>query len=164
VKVTDAVRPGATGMPEARADVALASLVTLGRTLLASKRADVRARIALYALTAAQLGEAEKVATETASVAGKAKSPKSAVQRADVDLWDGLNLAILEQVRRAFANASALDPTITTLGFVSLRTQAGAKGKRDPGGAAGTPGGDPAKDGGAAPTAGAAKKTCLSTG
>ncbi|MDO9018054.1 MAG: hypothetical protein Q7V43_14155 [Myxococcales bacterium] len=132
VKVTAAVRPGATGMPEARADVALAALAALGRTLLASKSPDVRQRAALYALGPAQLDEAEKVAAATAAVAGRAKSPRSVAKRATVDRWDGLNLTILERVTRAFGRASAVDATIPALDFVSLRSRTNAKGKGDP--------------------------------
>ena len=148
VKVTAAVRPGATGLPEARADVALASLAALGRTLLTSRKADVQQRIELYALTEAQLAEAEAVAAQTAVIAGKAKAPKAVTKQAEVDLWDGLNLAILEQVTRAFARGSAVDPTVPTLGFVSLRSRVAAKGKKAPGSAGKAPGS-------ASPTSGA---------
>jgi hypothetical protein len=132
VKVTAAVRPAAAGMPEARADVALAALAAFGRTLLASTKSDVRQRAALYALTAAQLDEAEAVAAQTAAVAGKAKNPKSVAKQADVDRWDGLNLTLLERVTRAFGRASAVDPTVPALGFVSLRSRVTAKGKVEP--------------------------------
>lgn len=133
VKVTAAVRPGASGMPEARADVGLASLVALGRPLLASKKADVQVRVKLYALTEKQLAEAETLAAETAKLAGKAGAPKRVVTQADVDLWDGLNLVILEQVTRAFAHGNRADPTVPKLGFVSLRSRVSSKGKKTPG-------------------------------
>lgn len=134
VKVHAAVRPAAAGMPEARADVALAALANLGRTLLASKNADVRQRIAFYALKSAQLDEAESVAADTAVTAGKAKNPKSLAKRAEVDRWDGLNITLLERVTRAFGRAHAVDPTVPALGFVSLRSRVAAKGKTEPSG------------------------------
>lgn len=141
LKVNAAVRPAATGLPEARADVALASLVALGNAQLASKKADVRQRVALYALTSAQLDEAEAVATQTAAVAGRAKNPKTLAKRAEVDLWDGLNVTILERVTRAFGRASAVDPMVPALGFVSLRSRVNGKGKTDPAGAPKAPAG-----------------------
>ena len=118
------------------------------RTLLTSRKADVQQRIELYALTEAQLAEAEAVAAQTAVIAGKAKSPKAVTKQAEVYLWDGLNLAILEQVTRAFARGSAVDPTVPTLGFVSLRSRVAAKGKKAPGSAGKSPGS-------ASPTSGA---------
>ena len=163
VKVTAAVRPGATGMPEARADVALASLVALGRELLASKKADVKQRVALYSLTAAKLDEAAAVAAQTASIVGKAKAPKSLARQGEVDLWDGLNLAILEQVTRAFSRASAVDPAVPSLGFVSLRSRAAAKGKQTPGTAKETSGTEKETPGTAKETSGTASPLALAT-
>lgn len=61
--------------------------------------------------------EARRLDDRAAAVQGVAEVPQS-----EVDLWDGINLALLDRVVTAFERGHDRDPAIPRLGYISLRT------------------------------------------
>lgn len=121
-RLSSALRPAASGQPEAGPDVALASLVVLGREVLASRDAAVVKRAGFFGVTEARLGLWAKAAESGAEARELIAAPKvGRATQADVDRWDGINLRILNRVTGAFAVARALYPSIPALRKVSLR-------------------------------------------
>ena len=61
--------------------------------------------------------EARRLDDRAAAVQGVAEVPQS-----EVDLWDGINLTLLDRVVTAFERGHDRDPAIPRLGYLSLRT------------------------------------------
>lgn len=122
--IKTAVQREAHGLDDVGAGAAITALVGIGRALLASDDAGVKARSASARLTAAWLDACEAEGTTATAVQREAEAPVShgdGAQRA-VDCWDGLNLRLLTLVVDAFAKARALDARVPKLAFVSLRS------------------------------------------
>lgn len=130
-RLSSALRPGASGQPEAGPDVALASMVSLGRELLAKGDAGVETRSGLFGLTKAALDAWEKAAEAGAEARRMVEAPRQArATQGEVDRWDGINLRIIDRVVGAFAAARGIDPSVPALGLVSLRVRVGTGTKR----------------------------------
>ena len=113
------------------ADVAtsLRGLVKLGREVLAdaSPAAVQRRRGSL--ITAEYLTETDALATDV-EISGReaaAVPEPPPMSQADVDLWDGRNLAFLELAINAFAAGHAIDPSIPRPVAISLRSVLGPR-------------------------------------
>jgi ribosomal protein S25 len=61
--------------------------------------------------------DARRLDDRAAAVQGIAEVPQS-----EVDLWDGINLKLLDRLVTAFERGHDLDPAIPRLGYLSLRT------------------------------------------
>jgi hypothetical protein len=111
----------------------LRALVKLGREALAdtSPAAVQRRRGSL--IMAEFLTDSEGLATEVESIGRDAAAvpAPSPVSQADLDLWDGRNLAFLELAIDAFETAHAIDPSVPRLVPISLRSLLGTRRRVD---------------------------------
>lgn len=130
-RIRRASQPAAEGHQETSRGRVLAALVDEGRGLLASDDAGVAARRALFQLDAAYLDRCAAAAAQAREAARAAAAPAVALGRshADVDLWDGVALTVLDAVVAAFAKANALDARVPKLAYVALRARTGRKRK-----------------------------------
>ena len=103
---------------------ALTGLADLGDELLGSEDAGQRERQKDSGLTTELLAEVRSLAAEIAllGTAGLAARELSAVSQAEVDLWDGLNLTLLQRIMNLVNAAHDLEPSIPRLVPLSLRT------------------------------------------
>lgn len=122
--IRTALQPAAHGLADTSLGASLASLVAVGRAQLASDDAKVRARCGLFNLTVADLDACAAAADSANATLRKAEAPKasSAHTQTEVDIWDGMNLALLACVVDAFAVAHEVDARVPKLAFVSLRS------------------------------------------
>jgi hypothetical protein len=113
------------------ADIAatLRELVRIGRLVLADASPAIVQRRRGSLITAELLTESEALATQVESSGEEAAAvPVSPpVVQADVDLWDGRNLAFLEVAIDAFETGHAVDPGIPRLIPISLRSWLGRR-------------------------------------
>lgn len=120
---------------------ALRRLAAIGQQQLkrAPKDPALLQRCQEAGLDAAYLADIEQQAQLVAdtTAADSAPRPRNEVSQAEVDLWDGVNLYLLDGVCRAFEAAHLLDPLVPRLLPVALRsvlrppstTKKAAKGK-----------------------------------
>lgn len=125
-RINAAVTPAASGKADTTPGSAVATLVGIAREQLADTNPGVAARRAAYKLTAEYVDDCAAEAAKAVTVTSKADAPRSpadlALERIDVDVWDGLALAFMEKVVDAFTLASSLDARVPKLRFVSLRS------------------------------------------
>jgi hypothetical protein len=99
------------------------NLAALGRRLLTSHDPKIIARHKKTSLTLEKLAQAEIMARDM-KVAGEAAEsvrPLAPVTQGMVDLWDGINLTLYEQIVDIFTAGRESDPTIPRLGPKALR-------------------------------------------
>jgi hypothetical protein len=115
-------RIGRIASPELLAQ-ALSELGALGRRFLKSGDAALRQRAASAGLDAAFLDDTEALARRvpTELKAAAAARESSPVAQSEVDLWDGVNLFLLERILELFEVARAIEPTVPRLLPISLR-------------------------------------------
>ena len=80
------------------------------------------ARRAEMHLDGALAQQARALAEQVLVRASAEKAPRAATSNADVDLWDGINLHLLDQLVTMFEAGHALNPTIPRLLPLSLRS------------------------------------------
>ncbi len=132
-RVDAAVSPAAQGHADAGPGRALASLVDVGRAYLASGDPDVRARCAMWKVTAARLDRCAAVAADSLAAERSENTPFAddfAAAQAEVDRMDGVNLMLLDFVVRAFAQGRKAHASIPALRLVSLRGVLGKHARR----------------------------------
>jgi hypothetical protein len=117
----------------------LKNLAALGRRLLVSTDPKIIARRSRTRLTTEHLTKAEAMAEDmkTTGAAAESTRPIAPVTQGTVDLWDGINLTLYEQIVDIFAAGRESDPTIPRLGPKALRRffrQARKTGPKSPGG------------------------------
>lgn len=102
---------------------ALKQLAAIGRRYLRSRDTGVKIRLADTQLDAAYLDETDALAAQTLQVGSAAKAARASatVAQDEVDLWDGINLALLERLLRVFEAGRAADPTIPRFAVLALR-------------------------------------------
>ena len=102
---------------------ALDALSELGRRFLKSGDAALKLRAGRAGLDAAYLDEtgtlSRRIATELKSA--DAAREQTGVVQAEVDLWDGVNLFLIERIIELFEVAHAIEPTVPRLVPLSLR-------------------------------------------
>ena len=113
-----------TAKTPAELSQALLDLGTIGKELLASRDVGISERRKDSGLTTTLLDEIAKLAKDVKALGGAAQSAReiAPVSQSDVDLWDGLNLLLLEQVMSLFNTAHELEPSIPRLTPLSLRS------------------------------------------
>ena len=123
---------------------ALTALCALGRRYLTDRDPKVRARVQDAALDSAFLDEIAAHAGRLAGLVAEGAAPRESVQvdRAEVSLWDGINLVFIERLLDLFDAAHRIEPTVPRLSPLALR---GWFGKRA-GGAKPAPTPPPAPD------------------
>lgn len=124
---------GRMGTPEDLAD-SLAALCALGRRYLKDKDPGIGARRKLIGLSEDVLTASAELATQvrTTGRAGQAVRGRSAVSQGDVDLWDGINLTLLDQIIQTFAAGNAANPTVPRLFPLALSRWFSARPKKKP--------------------------------
>ena len=113
---------GRIATPEELAQ-ALDELVKLGQKYLGSGNPALKRRSAIAGLDAAYLTEAAALAKSARDRLKVATASREApvVSQADIDLWDGVNLYLLERIIDLFEVGNQLEPTVPRLLPVSLR-------------------------------------------
>jgi len=113
-----------TGKEPAELCRALQDLGALGKELLASRDAGITERRRDSGLSSTLLDEITKLAKDVKALGGAALAAReiSPVSQSDVDLWDGINLLLLEQVISLVNTAHELEPSIPRLIPLSLRS------------------------------------------
>lgn len=116
----------AFGTSRTAAEIAtsLRALSTLVRGCLTSAKPAMRALTRGTALTADWLDAVDALADEVRKVGTSAESTRVAatVSQGEVDLWDGINLTLLERLIDAFDAAHAEDAAVPRLIPMSLRS------------------------------------------
>ena len=102
---------------------ALKNLSILGRKLFTSPDPRIIARREKTSLTPEKFAQAETMAQDMKVTGEAAESvrPLAPVTQGTVDLWDGINLTLYEQIVDIFTAGRESDPTIPRLGPKSLR-------------------------------------------
>lgn len=117
-----ATQPAAAGLVETTPDVAITSLVAIGREVLASDDAGVVARRRLFRLDAEYVDECEATAAATrAAIAGAHAADDERVTLATVDRWDGLDIWLLRRVVNASEAGHERDKRVPRMPVQSLR-------------------------------------------
>jgi hypothetical protein len=121
-----------TASTSANLGKSLQDLAALGRELLQSTHPGIVARREDGRLTEAVLAKVETMATEAARRGEEAESPRQAteVTQGEVDLWDGINLAIYEQILDIFEAGRESDATIIRLSPVATRRVLGRQRRK----------------------------------
>ena len=113
-----------TAKSPAELSQALLDLGALGKELLGSRDAGISERRKDSGLSSTLLDEIAKLVKDVKALGGAAQSAReiAPISQSDVDLWDGLNLLLLEQVMSLFNTAHELEPSIPRLTPISLRS------------------------------------------
>jgi len=122
-RIVHATRPRAEGMADTGPGQRLASLVAIGRELLA-KDAPTRARAARWKVTGERLDRSAALAEEALAAGRYDATPTlrdDARAQAEVDRWDGVNLRLLGAIVRAFAHGQAALASVPRLRVDALR-------------------------------------------
>lgn len=127
--VDAAMSPAAQGLSETGPGQALTALVALGRECLASSVRGVKARCAMWGITAARLDLSAKIATKALAAERGAAAPADdfAQEQARVDRWDGVNMLLIGYVVRAFAKGHARGKAVPKLRLLHLRNVLNAR-------------------------------------
>ena len=112
----------------------LRDLVALGRELLQSTNPGIVERRQDSQLNEEVLVRAATMATDATRKGEEAESPQQATEitQGEVDLWDGINLALYEQILDVFEAGRESDATIIRLSPVATRRVLGRQRSRKP--------------------------------
>ena len=114
---------GRIASPEELAQ-ALEDLTELGRRYLGGSDAALARRAAAAGLETAYLDQTAELAETARSQLRTAEAPREAAagSQSEVDLWDGVNLFLLESIIELFDVANQVDPTVPRLVPLALRS------------------------------------------